>query len=106
LRLPHDAIIVSKGTAFDDTCHSAFRNTGLAGFLQGRGIRRLWIGGVIEEIGIRETVEEAREAGFEVCVIEDGIRPRDPNAAAEARDAMLQAGARLERRPEPIHTSG
>lgn len=105
LRLPHDAIIVSKGTAFDDTCHSAFRHTGLANFLRERGIRRLWIGGVIEEIGVRQTVEEAREAGFEVCVIEDGVRPLDPRAEADARDAMRQAGARLERRPEPVHTS-
>ena len=97
LRLPHDLVIVSKGTAFDVDNHSAFDGTGLEHFLHQRGITRLWIGGLTEDVSVRRTVEDACRLGFETHLIVDATRPFEPSAEAAVLDALKQRGAHLER---------
>jgi len=96
LALPDDAVRVSKGTRFDQDAYSAFENTGLAGYLEQRGISRLWVGGLAQDVCVHDTVIAACQHGFEVHLLEPATRPVDPQGGRRALDAMAEAGAVLE----------
>ena len=96
LELPDDAIRVSKGTAFDADAYSAFDGTGLASYLRQRDVKRLWIGGLAEDVCVLATVKGACSEGFETHLIVDATRPVDPDKSARVRDEMQEAGAVLE----------
>jgi nicotinamidase/pyrazinamidase len=95
LALPDSAVRVSKGTAFDQDAYSAFDGTGLERFLHRHGVRRLWIGGLAEDVCVRETVLDACRKGFEVQLLTEATRPVDPAARARVEAEMREAGARL-----------
>lgn len=97
LRLPADAVIVSKATKADADAYSAFQDTALASELRARGIRRLWIGGLATDYCVLETVLDARKAGFDVFVIADAIKPVEVKSGdgARALARMREAGAVL-----------
>ena len=98
LRLPDDAEIVSKGKAQDRDNYSAFDDTGLAEELHRRGIQRVWVGGLAQDVCVRATVLDACEAGFETHLIADATRPVDvnPGDGERAIEAMRAAGAQIE----------
>lgn len=96
LALPDSAVVVTKGTRFDKDQYSAFDDTGLATELRGRGITRLWVGGLAQDVCVRATVLDARREGFETIVISDGTRGVTPEGCARAADDMEQAGAAFE----------
>jgi nicotinamidase/pyrazinamidase len=96
LRLPESTVVVTKGVRFDRDQYSAFDETGLAIEMRARGVQRLWIGGLAQDVCVRATVLEARRHGFEVIVITDGTRPVSPSGGRESNDEMLRAGARFE----------
>lgn len=95
LKLPTDAVIVSKATDKDADAYSAFQGTDLVRDLRTRAIRRLWIGGLATDYCVLGTVLDARQAGFDVLVIEDAIRPVEvkPGDGARAIAQMREAGA-------------
>jgi nicotinamidase/pyrazinamidase len=93
LALPDSTILVSKGVRFDRDQYSAFDETGLATELRKRGIRRLWIGGLAQDVCVRATVLDALREGFEAVVIEDATRPVTPENGDAALVEMRQAGA-------------
>jgi nicotinate phosphoribosyltransferase len=95
LALPAVVTVVSKASAPDEEAYSAFGGSDLATWLRGAGVTRLYIGGVTLEYCVRETVADARRAGFEVVVLEDAIRAIDPASsdAARARTAIRDTGA-------------
>lgn len=96
LELPAETIKVSKGTRFDEDAYSAFENTGLGDFLRGRGIKRLWVGGLAQDVCVAETVTAAQKEGFETHVIMAATRPVDEAGGEEAAKKMAEAGAVLE----------
>jgi nicotinamidase/pyrazinamidase len=96
LMLPESAIVVTKGARFDRDQYSVFDETGLATELRRRGVRRVWNGGLAQDICVRATVLDARREGFETIVITDATRPVTPAGGERAIDAMRQAGARFE----------
>lgn len=96
LRLPPQAVRVSKGTAFDRDAYSAFDGTGLAGYLKNRGITRLWIGGLAQDVCVLETVKSACEAGFEAHLLVAATRAVNPDNARASLEEMRRAGATLE----------
>ncbi|HYW91427.1 MAG TPA: nicotinamidase [Gammaproteobacteria bacterium] len=96
LALPDDAIRVSKGTRFDQDAYSAFENTGLDSYLEKRGIRRLWLGGLAQDVCVRDTVLAARRQGLEVHLILPATRPVEAEAGHRALDEMRQAGTIVE----------
>lgn len=100
LELPDDAIRVSKATAFDADAYSAFDGTGLAGYLRQREVKRLWIGGLAEDVCVLATVKDACSEGFETHLIADATRPVDSDKSARVRDEMREAGAVLEEADE------
>jgi nicotinamidase/pyrazinamidase len=96
LQLPADAVVVTKGVRFDQDQNSAFDQTGLAERLRRDGIRRLWIGGLAEDVCVRATVLDACREGFEVVVIENATRPVTQQGGDQARQEMRRAGARFQ----------
>ncbi|MDZ7685450.1 MAG: isochorismatase family protein [Gammaproteobacteria bacterium] len=64
LQIDEDVIRVSKGTAFDRDAYSAFDGTGLESFLRARGITRLFIGGLAQDVCVQATVIDACEHEF------------------------------------------
>lgn len=97
LIVPQSAVLVTKGVRFDQDQNSAFDQTGLAVQLRKTGIRRLFIGGLAEDVCVLATVLDALKQGFEAVLIQDGTRPVTPSGGQEARRKMQEAGARIER---------
>ncbi|MDZ7829903.1 MAG: nicotinamidase [Halofilum sp. (in: g-proteobacteria)] len=98
LELPKDALIVSKGQSVDRDNYSAFDETGLARELHDRGVERVWVGGLAQDVCVQATVLDAREAGFDTHLIADATRAVDlnPGDGERALEAMRAAGAQIE----------
>jgi nicotinamidase/pyrazinamidase len=96
LKLPDDALVVTKGVRFDRDQYSAFDETGLATELRKRDVRRVWVGGLAQDVCVRATVLEARREGFETVVIADATRPVTRAGGEHANEEMRRAGARFE----------
>ncbi|HFD92847.1 MAG TPA: nicotinamidase [Gammaproteobacteria bacterium] len=96
LELPEDVILVSKGTREDKDAYSGFQDTGLKRLLREQGIARLFIGGLATDYCVLNTVLDALELGFSVCLLTDAIRAVDvqPGDGDKALAQMFQAGAR------------
>jgi nicotinamidase/pyrazinamidase len=87
--------VVSKATERSEEAYSAFAGTDLERFLRSRGVRRLFVGGLATDYCVRQSVLDARQAGFDVVVLEDAIGAVDvnPGDGARALEEMRQAGA-------------
>lgn len=102
LRLPVGTIVVSKGMGTSEDGYSAFQarddsGRSLADILRGRGVRRLRVGGLATDYCVRATVLDALRQGFEVTVLENGIRGVELRTGDSARAIadMREAGARF-----------
>ncbi len=95
LRLPDGVIKVTKGTRFDQDQNSAFDQTGLADELRRRGISRIWIAGLAQDVCVAATALDGRREGFEVLLMKDGTRPVTPAGGQESMDAMQNAGVQV-----------
>lgn len=99
LKLPDDVVKVTKGTRFDHDQNSAFDETGLAARLRSDGVKRLWVGGLAEDVCVRASVLDGLAEGFDVIVIENATRPVTEAGKEQARREMREAGALLEHAP-------
>lgn len=102
LDIPHAQLIIRKGFHRDVDSYSAFleadrkTETGLAGYLAGRGVRRVFVVGLATDFCVAWTAMDARRFGLEASVIEDACRAIDANGSlAAARNDMLLHGVRL-----------
>jgi nicotinamidase/pyrazinamidase len=93
LRLPKEAVIVSKGSDPDREAYSAFQGTKLETALRALDIERLLVGGFATEYCVLETVRDARAKGYAVIVLDDAIRGVDATRSRAARDEMTALGA-------------
>ena len=90
IRKGHDPAIDSY-SAFVEADRTT--RTGLAGYLRERGLTRLFLAGLATDFCVLWSALDAREAGFEVCVIEDAVRGIDRDGSvAKAWQAMERAG--------------
>jgi nicotinamidase/pyrazinamidase len=96
LVLPPGTLVLCKGVRLDRDQTSAFDDTGLAGWLRAQGVRRIFIGGLAQDVCVRDTVLDARREGFEVHVLVDATRPISEAGGRAALAAMQEAGAILE----------
>jgi nicotinamidase/pyrazinamidase len=96
LRLPERTVKITKGVRFDHDQNSAFDETGLALQLERDAVKRLWVGGLALDVCVLATVLDARRAGYEVFVLEDGTRPVSREVGSEALKRMEAAGAKIE----------
>ncbi len=97
LKLPNSVVKVTKGTRFDRDQNSAFDETGLAEELRKKGIKRLLVGGLAEDVCVLATVLDGCREGFEVTLIADGTRPVTLQNSKKAREKMHECGARFVR---------
>ncbi len=94
-------VIVRKGTRRDTDSYSAFfdnarrRSTGLAGLLEGLGLRRIHVCGLATDYCVLYTVLDALSCGFEAVLVEDACRGVDaePGDVERAVERMKRAGA-------------
>lgn len=82
LRLPDDAIVISKASSAHADAYSGFDHTDLAAQLKARGCRRVFVVGLATDYCVRATALDALREGFKTVVLEDGVRavnvkPRD-----------------------------
>jgi nicotinamidase/pyrazinamidase len=98
LAIPHAELVVRKGYHRDVDSYSAFREadrtpTGLAGYLRERGFRRVFLAGLATDFCVAWSAADAREAGFDVVVVEDACRAIDTHCSlAQAWTRMRGAG--------------
>ncbi|MEO6014601.1 MAG: bifunctional nicotinamidase/pyrazinamidase [Devosia sp.] len=99
LDIPHVEAVIRKGYRETIDSYSGFKEndhrtqTGLAGYLQERGFKRLFICGLATDFCVAWTAQDGLAAGFECTVIEDATRAIDNNnSLAEAWDRMNAAG--------------
>lgn len=102
LRLPPNAIVITKGEQEDAPGYSAFDGRTPDGamlhtHLQQHGVKRLYVGGLATDYCVRSTVLDALRRGFDVTVLDDAIAGVDlkPGDADRARDEMRASGARF-----------
>ena len=102
LRLPPDAIVVSKGTEPDEDSYSAFhardeRGRPLGELLANHGVKRLYVCGLATDYCVKFSTVDARSSGLEVVVFQDAIRGVDlePGDSERAIAEMREVGATL-----------
>jgi nicotinamidase/pyrazinamidase len=98
LRIPADAIVISKGTDPADAGYSAFDGTTDDGRrflddLRQRHIDHLYVGGIATDYCVRHSVLDALDAGLTVTLLDDAIAGVDSRGSAEAIDEMRRKGA-------------
>lgn len=100
LQIPRAELILRKGYHRKIDSYSAFfendrkTNTGLAGYLRGRGFRRVFLAGLAFDFCVRYSAEDAKKVGFDVVVIEDACRGIDVDGSmAQTRQQLAVLGA-------------
>lgn len=101
----HVEAVIRKGTDPATDSYSGFRNnwnpegerppTGLAGYLEERGIEMVYLCGLARDVCVRWTAEDAADAGFDTRVLWDLTRSVDPSADEELRSALEARGVRV-----------
>jgi nicotinamidase/pyrazinamidase len=97
LDIPHAQLVIRKGYHKDVDSYSAFQeadrktNTGLAGYLKGRGIKTVYVVGLATDFCVAWTAMDARAAGFNALVIEDACRGIDLNGSVAAAWKQMTA---------------
>jgi nicotinamidase/pyrazinamidase len=97
LHLPQAQLIIRKGFYPQVDSYSAFMEadrtttTGLAAYLQARGLRKAYVCGLATDFCVAWTALDARAAGFEAVVIEDACRAIDLNGSLAQAWKDLQA---------------
>jgi nicotinamidase/pyrazinamidase len=101
LHLPHAQLIIRKGFHPQVDSYSAFMEadrtttTGLAAYLQARGLRKAYVCGLATDFCVAWTALDARAAGFDAVVIEDACRAIDLNGSlAQAWKDLQAAGVK------------
>jgi nicotinamidase/pyrazinamidase len=99
LAVPHAQLVVRKGWRKDVDSYSAFleadrkSRTGLEGYLDERGIKRVFVCGLATDFCVAWTALDARKLGFDCAVVEDACRAIDMQGSlASAWEKMRQAG--------------
>lgn len=95
LLVPEDAVIVTKGTRFDQDQNSAFDQTGLAGWLKKQMVKRIFVAGLALDVCVLATVMDALAEGFDCQLIAPASRPVTTEGGEKALRQMKEAGARI-----------
>ena len=97
LAIPHAELVLRKGYHREIDSYSAFyendrtTRTGLAGYLQERDFRRVFLAGLAFDFCVRYSADDARREGFETIVIEDACRGIDVDGSMAATRALFRA---------------
>jgi nicotinamidase/pyrazinamidase len=99
ISIPHASLVVRKGYHKEIDSYSAFYEadhktpTGLAGYLQQRGLTKVFVTGLATDFCVGWTAIDARRSNFETYVVEDACRGIDVGGSlAKSWAAMADAG--------------
>lgn len=99
LDIPHAQLIIRKGYHDEVDSYSTFMEadgstkTGLTGYLQERGLNKVYACGLATDFCVSWSAQDAATAGLTVSVVEDACRGIDLNGSVEAAwKAMADAG--------------
>lgn len=103
LRLPDDAVILTKGSGAEEDAYSAFQartpeGASLAERLRADGVTHLYVGGLATDYCVRASALDARQHGLAVTLLIDASRGVDVHpgdserAIAEMRAAGVTTG--------------
>jgi nicotinamidase/pyrazinamidase len=102
LRLPAEAIVVSKGMGDTEDAYSAFQacdesDTPFETLLRQRGVRTLYVMGLATDYCVKQSVLDGLAHGFGISVVHEGIRAVNlqPDDGQQALDQMRESGASL-----------
>ncbi len=95
LELPYDAVIVTKGVRFDRDQNSVFDETGLADWLHRQGVKRIFVGGLAQDVCVLASILDGCEAGFKMHLILGATRPVSQEGGKKALESMRAAGAEI-----------
>ena len=90
-------LIIRKGFRPEVDSYSALHEndkttpTGLSGYLKERGFQRLFLTGLATDYCVAYSALDARQAGFDVILIEDATRAIDLNGSLRAAKAQMTA---------------
>jgi nicotinamidase/pyrazinamidase len=100
LRLPAQAIVISKGMGETEDAYSAFQardadETPLDRLLRARDVRHLYVLGLATDYCVKASALGGLEHGFRVTLVVDGMRAVNlqPDDGNRALDEMRSAGA-------------
>jgi nicotinamidase/pyrazinamidase len=101
LSIPQAGLVLRKGFNKDVDSYSAFMeadgntSTGLAAYLKTRKLQRVFVAGLATDFCVAWSALDARKAGFDVYVVEDGCRGIDTGGSlAKAWADMSKAGVK------------
>lgn len=96
LELPKVAVVVSKATDPEKDAYSGFESTNLKEELEGKRIKRVFIGGLATDYCVKSTILDAIKQGFETVLLQDAIRGVNlkPHDDERAIKGMVAAGAK------------
>lgn len=94
LKVPEDALVVSKGDDPAVEAYSGFQATAvdLAAWLRERRVERVYVAGLATDYCVLQTALDARRAGFDTVVLEDAIRGVAPDTTRDALEELRRAG--------------
>lgn len=97
LKVPDNALIISKATTPTAEAYSAFHDTDLAQRLHTLQVQRLFVAGLATDYCVRASVIDALANGFVVIVMPDAVRAVElqPGDSDRAFQAMTSSGAIL-----------
>jgi nicotinamidase/pyrazinamidase len=101
LDVPHAQLVIRKGHHRKVDSYSAFleadrkTRTGLDGYLESRGVKRVYCAGLATDFCVAWSALDARRYGLQAVVIEDACRAIDTGGSlAAAWAALKKAGVR------------
>ena len=102
LRLPQQAVIISKGLTRKAQGYSGFEGKSDAGkslaqVLREHGVKQLYVGGLATDYCVRSTVLEGLKQGYDVFVLTDAVRAVEvqPGDSKRAIEEMKRAGGKM-----------
>ncbi|MFZ5426955.1 MAG: isochorismatase family protein [Thermodesulfobacteriota bacterium] len=99
LLMPGEFLEVSKGDLPDLDQYSDFEATCLGEALKRRGVRRVFVCGLAQDVCVKATALDALRLGFETRVIASATRPLSHESGERAFDDLRRAGAVIEEGP-------
>jgi nicotinamidase/pyrazinamidase len=95
LKLPKDAIIISKAMDPAEESYSSFDNPDLSSTLSAKKIRRIFVGGFATDYCVVNTVLDGLKQGFQTVLLMDAVRGIDVKRgdSEKAIEEMLAKGS-------------
>ncbi|USS39838.1 nicotinamidase [Thermococcus aggregans] len=95
VKLPQNAIIISKADKPDKEAYSGFEGTNLAGILKEKDVKKVYICGVATEYCVKATALDALKHGFDVYIIRDAVKGIKPEDEEKALKELEENGAKI-----------